>query len=230
MKIQKYFFNCILVTSIFFYSGISHAYANLTPLIIKIQKSYEDIQNFSSKFIQELIHHESGSRESREGILIFKKPLFIRWETKPPYAELLVINNSAVWDYLPEERLAYKYSTDVVKDSTSIIRVITGQERLDKNFSITLESTDGDLIILKLYPNEPTTQMVEALLWINKKTNLISKVQSTDFYGNTNTITLIDSKFNTSIDTNVFHYTPSKNITIENLEDKTTPERRPLLN
>ena len=44
----------------------------------------------------------------------------------------MVITDKDVWDYLPDEELAYQYSPEVADDSRSIIQVITGQSRLDK--------------------------------------------------------------------------------------------------
>ena len=96
--------------------GASHAAA---PAITgEMQKKYES---------QRLVHQESGSEETRQGTLAFQKPLRVRWETKAPHAELLVITDKDVWDYLPDEELAYQYSPEVVHDSRSIIQVITGQ-------------------------------------------------------------------------------------------------------
>lgn len=222
-----------LFLNVMFCSYITISYAEPIPVVKELQQSYQSIKNFSATFTQELTHQESGSKETRIGKLFFKKPLLLRWETNTPHEELLLINTNAVWDYLPSENLVYKYSTDIVKDSTSIIQVITGQVRLDKHFSI-IESNNNnnnnnELIFLKLYPKEPTTQMVEAFLWINKKSLLIYKVQSIDFYGNTNTVTFIDITPNTHIDNNIFQFTPPKDVTVENLQDSSTPER-PLFN
>lgn len=231
MSLKLYTIQLIsLFLSFIFYSYITNSYAESIPIVKELQQSYQSIKNFSATFIQELTHQESSSKETRIGKLFFKKPLLIRWETNTPHEELLLINTNAVWDYLPDENLVYKYSTDIVKDSTSIIQVITGQVRLDKNFSIIENNNNNnELIFLKLYPKEPTTQMIEAFLWINKKSLLIHKVQSIDFYGNTNTITFIDITPNTQIDNNIFQFTPPKDVTIENLQDLSTPER-PLFN
>lgn len=205
--------------------------ADSIPIVKELQHSYQSIQSFSATFTQELIHQESGSKEMRLGKLFFKKPLLVRWETKPPHEELLIINTAAVWDYLPDENLVYKYNTDIVQDSTSIIQIIIGQVQLDKIFSITEDNNNNNnnLAVLILYPKEPTTQMVEARLWINKQNLLIHKVQLIDFYGNTNTITFLNIKPNKHIDNDIFQFTPPKNVTIENLQDASTPQR-PLFN
>ena len=85
-------------------AGASHAAA---PAITgEMQKKYESMQSFTAEFTQRLVHQESGSEETRQGTLAFQKPLRVRWETKAPHAELLVITDKDVWDYLPDEELA----------------------------------------------------------------------------------------------------------------------------
>ena len=85
--------------------GASHAAA---PAITgEMQKKYESMQSFTAEFTQRLVHQESGSEETRQGTLAFQKPLRVRWETKAPHAELLVITDKDVWDYLPDEELAF---------------------------------------------------------------------------------------------------------------------------
>ena len=147
-------------------AGASHAAA---PAITgEMQKKYESMQSFTAEFTQRLVHQESGSEETRQGTLAFQKPLRVRWETKAPHAELLVITDKDVWDYLPDEELAYQYSPEVVHDSRSIIQVITGQSRLDKDFTVEAEPDDNGLAVLRLYPKDPSPQLVEALLWVDK--------------------------------------------------------------
>ena len=84
--------------------GASHAAA---PAITgEMQKKYESMQSFTAEFTHRLVHPESGSEETRQGTLAFQKPLRVRWETKAPHAELLVITDKDLWDYLPDEELA----------------------------------------------------------------------------------------------------------------------------
>lgn len=133
-----------------------------------------------------------------------------------------------VWDYLPDEELAYQYSPEVVHDSRSIIQVITGQSRLDKDFTVEAEPDDNGLAVLRLYPKDPSPQLVEALLWVDKGTKLIKKAQILDFYGNTNEVALTSLTPDASIKAGTFQFTPPQGITVENLMNQDAPER-PLL-
>ena len=61
---------------------------------------------------------------------------FIFWETNAPDKELIVCNEKEVWNYLPDEELAYRYSPKVLETSHAILNVITGQAKLEDNFEM----------------------------------------------------------------------------------------------
>ncbi len=195
----------------------------------EIQKTYGAMHSFSATFTQRLLHQESGAEEIRQGRLFFQKPLRIRWETQNPNSELLVISETEVWDYLPDEEIAYKYSPEIIQDSRSVLQVITGQTQLEKDFSIEPEKDENEMAVLRLYPREPSTQMVEAVIWVDKGSHLIKKAQVMDFYGNSNEVTLNSVTTNPSIPAHIFQFTQPQGISIEDLSNQLNPER-PLLN
>ena len=82
--------------------------------------------------------------------------------------------------------------------------------------------------MLRLYPKDPSPQLVEALLWVDKGTKLIKKAQILDFYGNTNEVALTSLTPDASIKAGTFQFTPPQGITVENLMNQNAPER-PLL-
>ncbi len=219
---MRLFSSLLLAAAVFLFSGPAHA-----ALSEEIQKTYEGMASFRATFTQRLVHQESGSEEIRKGNLVFQKPLRIRWETQKPDAELLVVSEKEVWDYLPDEEVAYRYAPEVVKDSRSVLQVITGQTRLDTEFSIEPEKNEGGMAVLRLYPKDPSTQMVEAVIWVDKD-NLIKKAQILDFYGNINEVTLHSLTPDPVIPAKTFQFTPPADISVEDLTNQTAPER-PLL-
>ena len=206
----------------------SRAASGPDPLVGAMQQRYQDLQSFSGEFTQTLTHQESGSVEQRKGTLIFQKPFRLRWETVKPDPELLVVTEKEVWDYLPDEELAYRYSPEVVRDSRSVIQVITGQSRLDKDFDVSRQKDENGLAVLRLYPKEPTPQLVEAVLWIDPQSKLIRRAQITDFYSNKNDIAFTRLTPGAAAPSGAFAFTPPRGITVEDLKDNPTPER-PLL-
>lgn len=99
-----------------------------------IQARYEKLRTFSATFEQTLTHKESGSVEKRQGSLLFQKPLLIRWQTDKPHEETLVVTNKEIWDYLGGRRNCLPLSLELVRDSRTIIQVITGRGRADQGF------------------------------------------------------------------------------------------------
>lgn len=199
--------------------------AHAQTLITEIQNTYEKIHSIQARFTQALTHKESGSVENRTGTLHFTKPLLVRWETAKPHAETLVITAKEIWDYLPDEEIVYKYPPQLVQDSRSLIQVVTGQARLDKDFDVKEEGEEGGLLKLRLYPKDPAPQMVEALMWVDPKTKLIRKASIIDFYANINHIAFTEIQPNATMPKNIFNFTPPKGVEVEDRTDNKVEER-----
>ncbi len=189
--------------------------AHAASIETEIQQKYQSISNMKTQFVQKLVHRESGSVQERLGELLFQKPLNVRWETKAPHAELLVINAKEVWNYLPDEEVAYSYGKDVVQSSRVLIEVITGQARLDKDFSVKNLGQEDDFVMLDLFPHEPTPEMVEARIWVDAQAKLIQRARITDFYGNTNELAFTRIELNAGLPKDAFTFTPPEGVDVE---------------
>ena len=126
------------------------SWAQAADLVGDLKQRYDTLQSFSAEFEQKITHKESGAVETRYGTLHFKKPLLIRWETKKPIKETLVVTGKEIWDYIPEEEVAYRYPHDLVQDSRSIIQVLTGQAALSKDFDIKEEGSENGMRKIRL--------------------------------------------------------------------------------
>ncbi len=190
-----------------------------------IQQRYETLKSFSAEFEQTLTHKESGSVERRQGSLLFQKPLLIRWQTAKPHEETLVVTAREIWDYLPDEEVAYRYPPSLVRDSRSIIQVITGQAALTKDFDVKPEGEDQGMAKLRLYPKEPAPQMVEAVIWVEPGSGYIRRASIVDFYGNTNDVRFLSFKPDVRLSSSDFSFTPPKGIDVEDRIDRDMSER-----
>ena len=70
--------------------------------------------------------------------------------------------------------------------------------------------------------------MIEGILWIDKKSSLLKKVQIIDFYGNINEIRFTSIVPDASVNPSIFAFIPPKGTRIEDLTNNAAPER-PLL-
>ncbi len=210
------------------FAGLARA-ASVNPVVVALQKKYESITSMKAEFTQLLVHKESGSKEKRSGVLYFKKPLLVRWESKKPSPELLLVTNKEIWNAFPDEEVAYKYALSLAQDSRSIVRVVTGQARLDQDFQIEEEGKEAGLIKLRLFPKEPVQALVEAILWVDPASSLIKKVRIYDFYGNENEITFTSQDMGAPIRDSLFTYTPEKGMTVEDRTKEGSAPQKPLM-
>lgn len=185
------------------------------PAVTAVQKRYRGMQSMRAEFVQVLEHKESGSKEERRGLFSFAKPMKLRWETKTPIPELLLVAPDAIWNAFPDEDMAYKYARDLSGEVVSIVRVITGQADLDKDFSIENKGTKNGLTTLSLYPNDPTPSMTEMELTVEAKTGTIRHVTVMDFYNNRNAITFSSQTFDPKLDEALFTFIPPKGMKVE---------------
>ena len=199
--------------------------AQAADIASTIQARYEKLRTFSATFAQTLTHKESGSVEKRQGNLLFQKPLLIRWQTDKPHEETLVVTHKEIWDYLADEEIAYRYPLELVRDSRTIIQVITGQAALTKDFDVKEAGQENGLAKLHLYPKEPAPQMVEALLWVEPSTGYIRRASIIDFYGNSNDVRFTQFKPDTSLKESDFTFTAPKGVEVEDRIDRKVQEK-----
>ncbi len=191
-----------------------------------IQKRYDTVTTLKAAFTQKLLHRESGLTETRNGTLLFRKPLLVRWETGGKNPEVLVISSQDIWNFLPDEELAYRYPLDLVQDSKSIIKVITGQAKLDQDFNVVEEGQEEGLTRLHLYPKEPVQQLTEAILWVDPQEHLIRRVRVYDFYGNENEIDFTSLEANATVADKAFTFTPPKGTEVQDRLKEGAPEKQ----
>ncbi len=206
---------------LFAFSALSSstAFANTDRLLNDIQEKYAELNNFRAEFNQELYHRESQHNQEKSGVFFFKKPMLIRFESIEPDSEILIVNNEAIWNYIPYEELAYKYSRQLLDNTNNILSVLTGKTSFDDEFDVEQleDKKQGGKIfhVLKLYPLEPTLDLTEADLVVDSRTKLIYSAKIYDFYGNTNYVTFSNYEIDTTIEKDTFEFIPPKGIDIE---------------
>jgi outer membrane lipoprotein carrier protein len=206
--------SCAVATLLLLFSFGTSAFGKST-VVEQIQRHYETITSFQAEFVQELRVAASRESEERRGLLFYQQPGLIRWETQAPEEELLVVGPKEVWNYFAQEGTAYRYSSSEVLDSSMILRILSGQARLDQDFLV-----EEDLVAengwrkLRLVPRNPEPNLVEAAIWVDEQTFLLRRLLVVDFFGNTNQITLHDLRLNPALDPALFTFTPPEGVMV----------------
>lgn len=203
---QKFIAAMLSCCLLFAYSGTANAGLEI------LTKTYGNAQTVTADFVQTLIHKDSGGKEIRTGSFVIKRPELVRWETNKPFNELLIVNKDAVWNYLEDEEVVYKYPRNVAEESQNALRFLLGEAEVDKDFYVEDGEKKGNYL---LFPKEPTANLTEAELWLDEASGVITRLRIIDFYGNVNDITFKNVQFNKSINNLVFNFTPPKGVDVE---------------
>lgn len=182
-------------------------------LVKQIQKIYKNIQSFQTDFVQKLTNPQTQDTEIRKGKIAYKEPRLVYWETNSPEKELFVVTKECVWDYFPEEKVAYKYSLEKNFKSTTMLRLISGNIALDKDFSIKVCGLDQNngWIKIKLLPNRPEPSLVEAFIWIEPEAQLMRQILLLNWSYKKNQLTFNNIDLNIELPDSKFDFSPPKN-------------------
>ncbi|WP_084185105.1 LolA family protein [Desulfonatronum thiodismutans] len=184
-------------------------------IVGKIQRQYESIQSFQAEFTQELTVAASRESEMRRGMLYFHHPGLIRWETVSPEPELLIVGPEVVWNYFKDEEIAYRYAVEDVLGSATVLKILSGQARLDEDFLTEVDLTeDSGATLIRLRPRVPEPSLVEATIRVDPETFLLQQVLAVDFYGNTNKVTLHDLRLDPNLEPALFEFTPPEGVLV----------------
>lgn len=174
----------------------------------RMQRQYETLESFRAEFTQVLTNALSHESEERAGSIEFLQPSLVRWETATPEQEVLVVGQQHVWDYFPEDGVAFKYRLDQMFDSKTMLRFLSGKANIREDFVVDKKSREDGLVHLVLIPKEPEPGLVRAEAWIDPDTALLQGVLIEDFYGNTNRLSLQNIELDVDLAPEDFDFTP----------------------
>ncbi|MGE4299732.1 MAG: outer membrane lipoprotein chaperone LolA [Desulfovibrionaceae bacterium] len=183
-------------------------------LLTRLQQRYEAMASFQADFAQIQVNAASKETVHGNGTLTYAKPRLVRWETTDPEPELLVVDATTVWDYFPYENVAYRYPAEQVLGAKSMLRFVSGETRLDKDFIVDAKGEDAGLALYDLFPKESESGMVQASVWIDPATALIRRVRILDFWGNSNELTFAAMRLDVPVKPDMFTFDPPKGVTV----------------
>ncbi len=205
----------------------SSAESQLTTaeIVANIQQAYETTNTLRAAFVQTLTTAATGAKTVREGEMAYKKPQHIRWQMHTPEPELLLVTPESVWNYFPDEGVAYRYPVEQVLDSRNMLRFISGEVRLDEDFYIErLDDADGD-VVLEMAPKEPEPSVVLATARIDPDSWLLRGVTVVDFYNNENSVLFTSYTANPKLPDGTFSFSPPEDVDVMDNRQKTVEEK-----
>jgi outer membrane lipoprotein carrier protein len=181
---------------------------SLGEILNKTEANYQNIQAFTAIFHQKTTSAAAGAMSAGEasGRLYYAKPRQMRWEYEKPEEQVFVANNQSAWLYVRAENQITMFEADKLFASPLARTFFDGAFGLKNYFDVTLESnrSTSSAAVLKLVPKQedPTVKLLN--LWIDLGSYRISRLESHDILGNTNTITIESFTQHSSLDPRLF--------------------------
>ncbi|MGL4722047.1 MAG: LolA family protein [Desulfovibrionaceae bacterium] len=185
-----------------------------TELLSKVQKHYEKYTSFSATFKQELFNPEAALKEERVGEFIFARPLRVFWKTTQPAEEYVVVSDSVIWNYVPQDNAAYKYPISMLDDFVIFIHILTGRANVVDNFIISKVETRASSKTFFMQPKEENPNVTSIELTVSSVNFEIESIKTSDFYNNTNTVTITSMKKNIPVESSIFSFIPAAGVSI----------------
>lgn len=192
----------------------------------EIQERLRQIDSFSTDFQQELIDSTTQEAQTRKGRIVYQRPGNIYWETQVPQKEALILNRDedVVWNVVYQEKMAYKYSRKEVLDSGNMLDFITGEVNLREEFDVAeLEAEQEGRVLLELIPREPTAEMVEAEVSVDREDMLLRRIKILDFFGNQNILNFENIHLGYQPEEDLFRYRPPEDFRVVDRTGESEP-------
>jgi outer membrane lipoprotein carrier protein len=188
-----------------------------------IQNRYRQIRDLQADFRQETTLPMMSRVNEARGQISLKIPGKLRWDYREGQKKIVVINDSTMWFYEPQDRQVTVTDLAKLPNSQDLLTFLTGVGDLRKEFLVDpaqpIQETREGFVLLHLLPRSKNAQWTHLSLLVDPKT---FQVVQTAFEGVQGDKTVIEYqnirtdvglpndlfKFDIPAGTDVLHYPP----------------------
>jgi outer membrane lipoprotein carrier protein len=163
--------------------------------LIKVQKRYAKIQDFTALFKQQTFQIIANKTVHFEGKVSYKRNSGVRMDVSAPEKQILILKGQTVLVILPEEGTSQVQEIPNEIAAQNILGFFTGLNSIEEHYTV---QTVGDHLVLM-----PKAGTGAISVWVDAD-NLIARILLKDALGNTSDITLNSYRFNKDISDDLF--------------------------
>src|SRR6267142_740979 len=126
----------------------------LSDALHRLQARYEGTRTLTADFHQIVESPALAGALESSGTLAFEKPNHMRWDYKPPDAQLVVGDGETLWIYQPDDKQVIKAPLGEAFQASTPVTFLAGLGRLDRDFTATLDRDEKERWVLKLVPKK----------------------------------------------------------------------------
>jgi outer membrane lipoprotein carrier protein len=197
----------LLFTSSAGYSGQTES---IDVVVDKIQKRYEEIEDFHADFTQEAMVKALNTVQKSDGEVWFKKPGKMRWNYYEPYKDQIVSDGRTLWFYNEEEKQVIESPLNQVSDTETTSTLLSGLGKIKELYRTSFSESgefeaDGSYLI-DLKPKEEGEDYNKVTLSINKNTMMVNTLYLYDPFGNLTKVLLKNIEIDKGVSDSLFNF------------------------
>ncbi len=191
-------------------AGFSGQNESIDVVVDKIQKKYEEIEDFHADFTQEATVKALNTVQKSDGEVWFKKPGKMRWNYYEPYKDQIVSDGRTLWFYNEEEKQVIESPLNQVSETESTSTLLSGLGKIKDLYKTSFTESgefeaDGSYLI-DLRPKEEGEDYNKVTLAINKNTMMVNTLYLYDPFGNLTKVLLKNVEVDKGVSDSLFDF------------------------
>jgi len=183
-----------------------HQAAQLSTLLNRLQKHYQQTNSFSAKF-KEVITPAGGTKRERTGTVYYRKPGRMRWEFDGQDQEIIVSDGKQLYSYQPDLNQVIETPLEQAFRSSSVAAFLLGIGNVQRDFDASIPakaSADG----LKHVALKPKNGSDNVEMGLDPSTLDLRTLRLTDALGDVTELSFSNIKNGASLDDKLFAFIP----------------------
>ncbi|MBQ8036755.1 MAG: outer membrane lipoprotein carrier protein LolA [Proteobacteria bacterium] len=180
--------------------------ADALQYVDAVQAYYDKAKTYSAAFSQDY-ETVDGIKKESAGTVWFKKPGMMRWDYEKPESRFLISDGSSLWSWEPVYRQYCKQDLKTSQLPTAL-SFLTGQGKIEDEFSVKLGKVNGNQVSLDLVPLKPSMAYEHIKFEILMPSAKVYRATIYDAMGNLNRITFKNPEINAELDNSSFNFAP----------------------
>ncbi|MEW6145038.1 MAG: outer membrane lipoprotein chaperone LolA [Thermodesulfobacteriota bacterium] len=205
----------LLFTSSAGYSGQTES---IDVVVDRIQKKYEEIEDFHADFTQEATVKALNTVQKSDGEVWFKKPGKMRWNYYEPYKDQIVSDGRTLWFYNEEEKQVIESPLTQVSETETTSTLLSGLGKIKElyrtSFSESGEFESDGSYLIDLRPKEEGEDYNKVTLAINKSTMMVNTLYLYDPFGNLTKVLLKNIEIDKGVSDSLFNFTAPSGVEV----------------
>ena len=190
--------------------GVRVAVAESGPALDRIlegmEKKYAN-SSFSATFLQESTIKAMELTDFASGKVYVRHPGKMRWEYEKPDKQIIITDGYKLWIYRPEDNQVITGAAPEFFRDGKGASFLSDIKLIRQKFDIELLEAEKSLFHeLKLTPREKTMDVANIRLSVSMSTFTVMRVITYNFYSDETRIELLNSKFGTALDEDLFSF------------------------